>query len=166
METAGSFEAYEDAWSGFLEATYRITNRIKNACGKENDRTFKSWFGRFEARRSKDPFLRYAKHARNAETHTVQISTTREPGTMKIEPRDRGGHIRTLKLFQDGVLEITGDGVAPSITFTPGRVKMVPAVDRGLTFDPPDEQPPHIYARAALSFFTEWVEVAESKYDQ
>lgn len=167
MKAATSFDEYEDAWMGFLDAAYRIPNRIRNAGQQAIDanekQPFKSWFGTFEARRDRDPFLRYSFHARNAETHSIQIATERQPGGVSF--RSTGTtHIREIRGYADGHMEFIGSGSPLKVEFTPSKVVMSSVVVRDVKYEPPEHGPPHPHAETALSFFEEWIDAAEAKF--
>jgi len=167
MKAATSFDEYEDAWMGFLDAAYRIPKRIRNAglqtIGANENQQFKSWFGTFEARRDKDPFLRYSFQARNAETHSIQIATERQPG--KVSFQSTGAtHIREIRGYADGRMELIGSGSPLKVEFTPSKVIMSSVVNRGVEYEPPENGPPHPHAENALPFFEEWIDAAEAKF--
>lgn len=167
MKAAPSLEEYEDAWRGYLEATYSIPNRIMNAgvqtLTAEELQRFKSWFGTVEAQRNADPFLGYCLHARNAESHTIQITTKRQPGEMSFQSTG-STYIQEIKGYSNGRLEIVGSGSPIAVKFTPSKVIMIMATDRGVDYEAPDDQPPHIHAEAALPFIEEWIKKAEAKF--
>ncbi len=167
MKAAASFEEYEDALKGFFEAAYSIPNRIKYAGEKmtyaKESQAFKSWFGQFNARRNKDSFLGYSLHARNAETHTIQIATERQPGKMNIQSTG-ATHIQELRADASGNVEVIGSGSPLKIEFTPSKVVMTSVVDRGVTYEPPEHGPPHPHAENALPFFEEWLDDAKAKF--
>ena len=166
MQTAPSPEVYEDAWVTFLDAAYRIPNRIQNAGKKTLDAAernrFDPWFGMVKAQRKSNPFLRYVFHARGAEAHSIQTATERQPGTLTFRPT---GPIRVrFETNPDGSKKPVTSGPPLKYDFTPGKVIMKAVVNYGVEYEPPDDQPPHIHAEAAFPVFEKWIEEAEAKF--
>jgi hypothetical protein len=105
------------AWGEMLHYSDKIYNQIGAACESNKDR---DWHNHEDRLRRKDPFLRYALHARNAEHHGVSQSTER-----------RGGEFDMLRQRLPRNLSdpSEGDEEPPLV--------LVPVLDRGVTYEVP-----------------------------
>lgn len=70
MADATTFTEYENAWLDFLYRLERVWELTKLRYQAEH--WFSKVYGSYAKLRKKDPLLKYLKHARNAETHTIQ----------------------------------------------------------------------------------------------
>jgi hypothetical protein len=72
MRSASDFDSFEDAWRQYLMALRKVWIKTERGCQHVRKR-FEPWQGKFKRQRKKDQLLRYLKHARNADEHTIQL---------------------------------------------------------------------------------------------
>jgi hypothetical protein len=72
MRDASDFDGFEDAWRQYLVALQKVWVKTGRSC-KHVRKSFLPWQGRFKRQRGRDQLLRYFKHARNADQHSIQL---------------------------------------------------------------------------------------------
>jgi hypothetical protein len=133
---AQSFVEFEQAWQDYLGRIERAWNKTKDVF---SDPSYAPWRGCHEHVRNSDQLLRYLKQARDAEEHTVRETISKEPGGIGINPSSGNTlHIEHMTINRG---KITFGGAKPGIAITvyPERVKLMPAISRGVTTPTPKE---------------------------
>jgi hypothetical protein len=136
-----SLSDLESAWSAFLVAASRVYTKLEQ--GAKSNGTSGAWFGRKKTERKNDKTLQYAHHARNADEHGLAKVTDRTspalalgvgPGRWRFDGTTGPG----------GQLQITALGGQTSeskfVDAIPSKVRLVKVVDRGVSYDPPQDQ--------------------------
>jgi hypothetical protein len=72
MRSASDFDSFEDTWRQYLMALRKVWIKTERGCQHVRKR-FEPWQGKFKRQRKKAQLLRYLKHARNADEHTIQL---------------------------------------------------------------------------------------------
>jgi len=127
MQTAASLADLEEAWTSLVHDLDRLWNKAHSHYGKSPK--WSGWVGRFTAVRRKDSLLSYLMHARNTDEHTVSPITERTGGSVVSNPKDRSRpmFIKSAVITSNSI-KIEGDNIVT--TFRPGRVALLPVVDR------------------------------------
>ena len=134
MRCATSLDELEDQWKQFLSRIERVWNKCESHFSRSPK--WAGWKGPYEKARKSDPLLSYLRNARGADEHTIAEIVSREPGTMRIGAGSTGSlHLRGM-VIRNGEVFVDGDG-SIKLTFTPGRVKLLPVTNRGRTYDLP-----------------------------
>jgi len=89
MKNAHDFETLEDEWRIYLNAIEKFWVKSERVCSPEHAK-FQPWQGFYTKQRKKDPLLKYLKHARNSDQHSIQESMNTKPASrsMYIEGGD------------------------------------------------------------------------------
>lgn len=134
LATAGTPADFEEKWQRFLGHIERVWNKCQDHFGRSPK--WNGWKGRHERQRRIDPLLSYLINARGAHEHTVANIAERKPGAIGIGAGPSGRvHIKRLQIRANGIRgEWDGD---LAVTFTPGRVDLVPVTNRGRTYPVP-----------------------------
>ena len=153
MRSASDFDSFEDAWRQYLVALQKVWVKTERSCQPVCE-DFEPWQGKFERRRKKDQLLRYLRHARNADEHSIQLILDDIPGQT--------------------VTTSSGDTVyvGNSVVTTSPRIELLPVEDRGKWYNPPAEhlgktlakRDPLKVAELGLTFYADFVEQAERKF--
>jgi len=168
MRRAASFTAFESSWQDCLTRIERSWNKSKGAFADSN---YQPWRGSHESVRKSDPLLRYLSHARDADEHTVADTLGHEPGSIGINPASGNSlYIESLTV-RDGVMSIRSPQPI-AITIQPGRVKLLPAKSRGVTYDPPsthlggalDRSDPDHVAERGVEYYERFLDEAEMRF--
>ena len=152
MRSASDFDSFEDAWRQYLVALQKVWVKTERSCQPVRD-SFEPWQGKFKRQRTKDQLLRYLRHARNADEHSIQVILDDIPG--------------------DTVTTSSGDTVYVGnlVVTTSPRIELRPVEDRGKWYNPPvehlgkalAERDPLKVAELGLTFYASFVEQAERK---
>jgi hypothetical protein len=98
MREARTFDAAEDGWRDFLTSVEKSWMKAERECQGVRAQ-FEPWQRRFKDERGSDPLLQYLRHARNADSHTIQDTVKREPGSVSFGPSKPGDwHIDRLTI--------------------------------------------------------------------
>jgi hypothetical protein len=173
MRAAKTFADFEESWRRFLNATEKCWTKIENA-GKSLASDFQPWLGQYITLRREDELLRYLKHARNADQHTIQEVVEHRPGRYEFTIPGGPGvvHIQSLRTGADGrIIEYRGSH-APKIIDEPPRLELLRVKDRGKWYTPPSNHrgvrlknaTPLGVAETALAFYKELTESAEKRF--
>src|SRR5215218_1745734 len=101
MKAARDIEEFEDAWQDYLGSLEKSWVKVERSCQAYRNQ-FQPWQGKFARRRKKDPLLRYLKHARHADEHTIEEIIERVPGYRTLNPAyGKSWHIEHLEI-RDG----------------------------------------------------------------
>jgi hypothetical protein len=137
MRTARTFDEFEDGWREYLGALEKAWLKAERECQSIRDH-FEPWQQQFRAARKNDPLLRYLIHARNADTHTIQDTLNQTPPSVGLGPAyGNSWYIEKLEIRNGRITEYSGDKPL-KITFIPGRLDLLPVVDRGVSYMPPN----------------------------
>lgn len=134
MKGSGTLPELEDHWKEYLGRLERIW--FKTFAHYKKSPKWHRWQARFEKERKDDPLLSYLRNARGADEHTVSDIVGHEQSNITIIPGQQGGTIRNLRIFSDGVATAETTGTI-GVVFNPARIKLLPVVNRGVTFDIP-----------------------------
>src|SRR5436309_881550 len=83
MRRATSFIDFESAWQDALTRVEKAWRKTKDAFA---DSAYAPWRGSHSNLRSTDHLLRYVRHARDAEEHTVADTLSHEQSSVAINP--------------------------------------------------------------------------------
>ena len=170
MRESGEFESFEHAWKDFLSAIEKVWAKCEREC--KSIGSFPSWQARFSHIRRYDPLLRYLKHARNADHHTLQEIVSHEPGHRTLNPLGGGSwYIERLVISGGEVVEYKGDKPMVQRDY-PSRVKLLPVVDRGRQYDTPTQHldseipgaSPVQVAMLAVQWYEDFLNQVENKF--
>ena len=168
MKDATTLEDLEDEWRNYLSAIEKIW--IKTERSLAQNPKFQPWQGRYKRIRKKDSLLRYLKHARNSDQHTIEDLVEAKPG--KHEIRIEGPvAISKLRIEKGQLLEYEGSKPL-QISITPERTELIRVKDGSKGYNPPFEHKgkpiswpdPILVANLGLTFYTAFVEKAEKKF--
>jgi hypothetical protein len=171
MRDSKSFEELEDAWKAYLSAIEKVWTKLEQA-GKNAGTKFQPWFGTQLAFRKTDALLRYLKHARNADQHTLAEVVAFTPGQMNFSLPGGPGTVHIKKLvIGHGTIEYEGSH-PPTITQMPPRLELLSVKDRGKRYNPPTEhlgirltrQDPLAVAEIGLRFHRDLLNEAVDKF--
>lgn len=171
MRVAQSLDKYEEEWVDFLHNLERTWNKTVNHLSRSPK--YKGWSkrSRTENLRRQDPLLSYLVNARGAEEHTVAQITEKEMGSIGISPAEGNELLIRHMSISKGVININADRPI-KIVFIPGKVKLLPVVNRGRTYDPPKmhlgedvgEIDPIKVAELGITFYEDYIKEAESYF--
>ena len=171
MRAACNFEEFEDAWQDFLGCLEKSWIKTERACQPFSNR-FQPWQGRFKKRRKDDLLLRYLKHARNADEHTLQETVEHHPGHRTLNPAyGNSWYIEHLEIQGGEIVSYSGDKPLVVRDY-PARLELRRFQDSGTWYEPPayhqgrrlQQRDPISVAETGLRFYTHFVEQAEERF--
>jgi len=171
MEKAQSFEIYEENWKIVLVSLEKSWVKAEQYF-KELSSRFQPWQGAYEKQRKDLMYLRYLKHARDADTHTVQMMTSVMPGMVLFNPPVPGGCLHIESMVEDAAGNIHYRGGPAVITERKPFPIAVKVKSRGVWYEPPatfrDEfgthsSPLHL-AKGGLKYYSDFLKKAESEF--
>jgi hypothetical protein len=127
-----------DAWLDFVIAADSVY--LKLGAGAKSNNKSRAWFLNKLQMRKSDSLLCYLHHARNAETHGLEASL--RPAAPKLEnvhdapPTKLKNNERELLV---NVKNEQGEVAARLRVIMSNTIKLVPVVDRGVTYGTPTE---------------------------
>jgi hypothetical protein len=171
MKVAQSLDKYEEEWVDFLHNLERTWNKTVNHLGRSPKYQGWSKRTRTECLRRQDPLLSYLLNARGAEEHTIAQITEKEMGGIGISPAEGSELLIHHMSISKGVININADRPI-KIVFIPGKVKLLPVVNRSRTYDPPQmhlgkdvgEIDPIKVAELGITFYEDYIKEAESYF--
>jgi len=142
MRSAQDRLDYEAGWTQFVDSLEEFWTRFYDE-GKKTFSSFQPWAGALDAQRKADDLLKYLYQARHQSQHGRIEIQWGEPRLLIA--RDFSGHIRGLKVFNDGTYEIDSTPLQPAlpdavVENAPGD-PMLPVIENKRfrqTFNPPD----------------------------
>ncbi len=136
MKNAPNFETLEDEWRIYLNAIEKSWVKVERVCSPVHTK-FQPWQGFYTKQRKKDPLLKYLKHARNSDQHSIQesMNTKSASRSMYIEGGD-SVHIDKLSIKNGNVTEYKGNKPL-IIEDLPHRIELAPITDSGKLYQPP-----------------------------
>jgi hypothetical protein len=172
MRTAGEFAGFEEAWRDFLGSIEKCWAKVEQGCQGFRS-PYQPWAGSFSQIRKKDPLLRYLKHARNADQHTIQEIVAHHRGgwTSFIPASDKPIQIDRMVVEDGRLMEYRGSEPL-HFRIYPDRVELLRVKDRGEWYNPPMQhldQPlqsnsPLAVAELGLRFYEDFVVRTEAKF--
>ncbi len=142
MRNATSLEEFDEHWKHFLHRLERIWS--KTSAHYKRSPKWGNWAAKIDRDRRQDSLLSYLCNARGAEEHTTADVTGKEPGHVGINLADGVGVQPDGSVFianisiKSGPNGMSIESAQPlKITFTPGKVRMEPVVNRGRTYAVP-----------------------------
>lgn len=171
MRSASNYEEVEGAWVSYLRHIERTWNKAQAQL--KGSSKFQGWpkRGHIESLRSKDPLLAYLRNARGCDEHGVEPIAERTPGGIGVSAAEGSRlHIKRMEIDK-GTVRIESPQKL-KITIVPERFRLVPVVNRGVTYavptshlesDLPSSAPVDL-AEAGLKFYSEFLSEAESEF--
>lgn len=166
MKASKNLSDLEEHWKEYLGRLERVW--FKAFAHYKKSPKWQAWQASFEAARKKDPLLSYLRNARGADEHTVSDIVEHQGGLISIVPGERGGTIKNLRI-SGGVAAAETTGTV-DVVFSPERIKLLPVVNRGVTYDVPTQHlgtpinPDHVVsiAETGLAFYERFLREAEA----
>ncbi len=136
MSQAKSFEDLEDEWKIYLNSIEKCWVKVERACQHVRNK-FQPWQGTFARQRKKDPLLRYIKHARNSDQHTIQenMEEKNASSSMSVEGGPGVTHIERLEIKGGKLVEYRGNKPL-TIKNLPNRVELLRVKDGSKWYNP------------------------------
>lgn len=170
MKKAKSFEDFEDAWKVYLSSIEKCWKKTERVCQSDRSK-FQPWQGKYINLRKKDMLLKYIKHARNVDQHSIQEIVEHIPGKYSFSIQE-DVFIKSLKTDGDGrVSEYIGTA-PPIITDTPPRIELLRIKNRGKWYNPLTQHlgdklvsnDPITVSEKGLEFYKNFLDDAEKKF--
>ncbi|WP_373953792.1 hypothetical protein [Vibrio pomeroyi] len=170
MQSATSFEIFEEEWRDFLNCLEKVWNKTERGCQQFQNK-FQPWQGQFTRDRKKDQLLKYLKQARDADNHSIQEVTEIKPGSRTMNfANGKGGYIKEMRIVNGEVVHFEGDPMI--VTDHPPTVVALKVKNSGKWYNPPREHlgqslksiHPVEIATQGLTYYTKYVEEAEAKF--
>ena len=130
LKFGATFDDVATYWSEFLVAANRIYTKLEQGAKAGSS---KGWFDSKKHLRRTDPLLSYLQHVRNVDEHGIEQVAELHPPTMAFQT-DEG---RKEIPMTPGTHTIEFFGSPPKIGWLPPTVRVIPVVDRGITYEPP-----------------------------
>ena len=172
MRSSKSFAEYEEGWKAFLTAIEKAWAKLELAAKSSTNSKCRAWLGGFAASRRTDPLLRYIKHARNVDHHTLAETVNFRPQQLAVKVPGGPGvvHIEKLEIGR-GKIEYKGSHPL-QVEYSPPQLALQPVKDRGDWYNPPTQHlgvalkspDPISVAEHALKFYKDVVDEAASKF--
>ena len=112
----GDFAAFDSAWREFLQKLERVWNKAQ--AGVHDQPGWSRLESEFNRLRSDDPLLRYLRHARNADEHSLQQVSTDWNASLRVSDAGPG---------------------SVKVEWEPWDRPLLPVVNRGVAYQPPKE---------------------------
>ena len=136
MDGAKTLADFEEAWKKYLFRLERCCNKAQ-AHFKKSPK-WDAWWGSYKKIRSTDQLLSYLVYARGAEEHSVEEIVGRTPHSTTINPvQGRSLIISHLSTDAFGRINSISSPQPLSIVFQPGRMTLLPVVNRGREYPVP-----------------------------
>ena len=137
MTKSSSIEDLEDEWKIFLNSIEKCWVKTERSCQNVRNK-FQPWQGKFTKERKKDPLLRYIKHARNSDQHTIQEGMEKKDASrsMYVEGGPGITHIERLEIKNGKLVEYKGNKPL-TIENLPNRVELLRVKDGSKIYNPP-----------------------------
>jgi hypothetical protein len=133
MKRSRNLADLEEHWKDVLRRLERVW--FKAFAHYKKSPKWHSWQATYEKARKDDPLLSYLRNARGADEHTVSEIVEHQQGHIAIVPGEQGGTIRNLRI-SGGIVTAETTGTV-GVVFRPDRIKLLPVVNRGVTYDVP-----------------------------
>ncbi|WP_312921072.1 hypothetical protein [Stutzerimonas nitrititolerans] len=172
MREAASIEDLEDDWRVYLAAIEKCWIKVERACQHARS-SFQPWQGKYANERKKNALLRYLKHARNSDQHSIQecLGKKEASSSMYVEGGPGVTYIEHLEIRNGQLVEYRGNKPL-IIENLPNRVELLPVKDSNKWYNPPKEfndikllwPSPLDVAVLGLEFYENFVQAAEEKF--
>jgi hypothetical protein len=172
MGSSENIDDLEDEWKVFLGAIEKCWVKTERACQSQRNK-FQPWQVLFARDRKKDALLKYVKHARNSDNHSIRevMQKADASSSMYVEGGPGVTHIENLEI-RDGRL-ISYKGNRPlTIENLPNRVELIKVMDSGKWYNPPKSHKnikllwaaPLDVSALALEYYKDFVSQVEEKF--
>ncbi len=162
---ATDYQAFDAAWRSYLNSLGKVWVKAERAC--HDIPRFQPWQGRYKSIQKADPLLRYLKHARDADQHTLEEITELQPGSKSFGPAEHGNwHIEKLVLTGPDAEVTEYRGNQPMLVkVSPPKPILRPFVNLGARYEVPtrhldkdlEELDPISIAEAGIAFYSEFL---------
>ena len=127
LQDAETLEGAEEAWEDFLTGASKVYEKLRAGARGHNKSWM--WFLKKQDERDAEPLLSYVHHARNSDHHRLEEVTERiEAQTFIALPEAKYVGTERHTIFP---------GTGARIVTMPARVKLVPVIDKGVTYPVP-----------------------------
>jgi hypothetical protein len=171
MSKATSLDDLEDEWNIYLGAIEKCWVKAERSCQQFRSQ-FQPWQGVFSNERKKDALLRYLKHARNSDQHSIQETMQKRDASssMYVEGGDYV-HIEKLEIKNGQLVEYKGNKPL-IIENLPNRIELVPVKDGANWYNPPKSHKqiklvwpaPIDVAIIGLEYYRSYLQQIETKF--
>jgi len=172
MTQAGSLEDLEDEWKNYLNAIEKCWVKTERAFQNIRNQ-FQPWQGKFANERKKDALLKYIKHARNSDQHTIQEGMQKKDASssMYVEGGSGVTHIERLEIRGGKLIEYRGNKPLV-IENLPNRIELLRVKDGSKWYNPPKSHrqikllwpAPVDVAILGLEYYRDFIKQAEEKF--
>lgn len=172
MSQSKSLEDLEDEWKNYLNAIEKNWVKTERACQHIRNK-FEPWQGQFTRERKKDPLLKYIKHARNSDQHTIHECMEKKDASnsMYVEGGPGVTHIERLEIKDGKLVEYRGNKPL-IIENLPNRIELLRVKDGSKWYNPPKSHKqvklhwsaPIDVAVLGLEFYRDFVKQTEEKF--
>ena len=172
MTQAKSIEDLEDEWKIYLNAIEKVWVKTERGCQHVRNK-FQPWQGSFSRERKKDALLKYIKHARNSDQHTIEEVMQKKDASssMYIKGGEGVTHIERLVIENGNLVEYRGNKPL-TIENLPNRVELLRVKDSNKWYNPPKSHKqvrlhwpaPVDVAVLGLEYYRDFVSQVESKF--
>jgi hypothetical protein len=172
MSQAESLEDLEDEWKAYLSAIEKCWIKVERSCQHVRNK-FQPWQGTYANERKKDPLLKYLKHTRNSDHHSIQENMGKKAASssMYVEGGRGVTHIEHLEIKDGRIVEYRGNKPLV-IENLPNRVELLPVKDGTKWYNPPKQHKgtklawpaPMDVSQLGLEYYKQFVDAAEEKF--
>lgn len=172
MSGAQSIEDLEDEWKNFLNSIEKVWVKAERSCQHIRNE-FQPWQGKFARERKKDALLKYIKHARNSDQHTLAEGMQKKDASssMYVEGGQGVTHIERLEIRDGKLIEYKGNKPL-IIENLPNRVELLRVKDSSKWYNPPRSHKqvkllwpaPVDVAVLGLEYYRDFINKIETKF--
>ena len=172
MSGAQSIEDLEDEWKNFLNSIEKVWEKAERSCQHIRNE-FQPWQGKFARERKKDALLKYIKHARNSDQHTLAEGMQKKDASssMYVEGGQGVTHIERLEIRDGKLIEYKGNKPL-IIENLPNRVELLRVKDSSKWYNPPRSHKqvkllwpaPVDVAVLGLEYYRDFINKIETKF--
>ena len=172
MAQAESIEDFEDEWKIYLNSIEKVWVKAERACQYMRNK-FQPWQGKFASERKKDALLKYLKHARNSDQHSLAETMQKQAASssMYIEGGPGVTYIDKLEIRNRQVVEYRGNKPL-MIENLPDRLELLRIKDSNKWYNPPKFHKkikllwpaPINVATLGLEYYQDFIKQVEEKF--
>lgn len=173
MKKSHSYNEFEDEWKNYLNSIEKSWKKAERACQHLRNQ-FEPWQGKFKAERKKDPLLRYLRHARNSDQHTIQRTMDTKTPSLTFTVKAGSAFEIDAPVFDEnsGTLVFGDHERIQGKKSLPYRIELLSVEDSGQTYEPPNKHKDEIIpwpapldvAILGLQYYSNFIERAEVKF--